>query len=176
MISEAARRTLAMSDRSHTTDTARWPFSSMAFLHFAEFRAVATDQDDPAVLGQLKCCGSTYAGGRARDDVRFAIRGGGVRHVCLRCLSVGPISAQDFASPLAFGPGADLADPSGRDSRIFVGKAGGVTLKRSAADDKIAWQGALLSVQPQIRLTRSFDQRSDNFAEHNDEYAEHYEF
>jgi hypothetical protein len=34
------------------------------------------------------------------------------------------------------------------------------------ADDKIAWQSVLLSVQPRIRLIRSFDQRSDNFAEH----------
>jgi hypothetical protein len=30
----------------------------------------------------------------------------------------------------------------------MVAKAGGVTLKRNAADDKIAWQGVLLSVQP----------------------------
>jgi hypothetical protein len=28
------------------------------------------------------------------------------------------------------------------------------------ANQKIAWQGVLLSVQPRIRLTRSFDQRS----------------
>jgi hypothetical protein len=42
-----------------------------------------------------------------------------------------------------------------------------VTHKRNAADDKIAWQGVLLSVPPRIRLTRSFYQRSDNFAEHN---------
>ena len=29
--------------------------------------------------------------------------------------------------------------------------------------DKIAWQGVLLSVQPRIRLTRSFDQRSHTY-------------
>jgi hypothetical protein len=37
MISEAARRTLARSDRSHTTDTACWPFCSMIFCTSASF-------------------------------------------------------------------------------------------------------------------------------------------
>ena len=31
---------------------------------------------------------------------------------------------------------------------------------KNDAGDKIAWQGVLLSIQPRIRLTRSFDQRS----------------
>jgi len=30
-------------------------------------------------------------------------------------------------------------------------------------DNKIAWQGTLISVQPRIRLTRSFDQRSHSY-------------
>jgi hypothetical protein len=38
-----------------------------------------------------------------------------------------------------------------------------VTLPRNDAGDKIAWQGVLLSVQPRIRLTRSFDQRSHTY-------------
>jgi hypothetical protein len=42
-------------------------------LHLAELSAVAADQDDPAVLGQLKCREATYAGSRAGDDVRLAI-------------------------------------------------------------------------------------------------------
>lgn len=33
-------------------------------------------------------------------------------------------------------------------------------LLKNDAGNKIAWQGVLLSVQPRIRLTRSFDQRS----------------
>jgi hypothetical protein len=35
-----------------------------------------------------------------------------------------------------------------------------MTLSRNSEREKIAWQGVLLSVQPRIRLTRSFDQRS----------------
>jgi hypothetical protein len=35
-----------------------------------------------------------------------------------------------------------------------------VKLARNGSGDKIAWEGGLLSVQPRIRLTRSFDQRS----------------
>ena len=35
-----------------------------------------------------------------------------------------------------------------------------MTLPRNDAGGKIQWQGVLLSVQPRIRLTRSFDQRS----------------
>ena len=30
-------------------------------------------------------------------------------------------------------------------------------------DEKIAWRGTLISVQPRIRLTRSFDQRSYSY-------------
>ena len=37
-----------------------------------------------------------------------------------------------------------------------------MTLSRNDAGDKIAWQGVSLSVQPRIRLTRSFDRRSHN--------------
>jgi hypothetical protein len=33
----------------------------------------------------------------------------------------------------------------------------------SGADSKIAWEGEVLSVQPRIRLTRSFDQRSHSY-------------
>jgi len=36
-------------------------------------------------------------------------------------------------------------------------------LLKNDAGDKIAWQGVLLSVQPRIRLTRSFDQRSHTY-------------
>jgi hypothetical protein len=36
-------------------------------------------------------------------------------------------------------------------------------LPKNDAGDKIAWQGVLLSVQPRIRLTRSFDQRSHTY-------------
>lgn len=36
-------------------------------------------------------------------------------------------------------------------------------LSRNESGDKIAWQGLLLSVQPRIRLTRSFDQRSHTY-------------
>ncbi len=36
-------------------------------------------------------------------------------------------------------------------------------LARNDSGDKIAWQGGLLSVQPRIRLTRSFDQRSHTY-------------
>ena len=43
------------------------------FLHLVELAAVAADQDDRAVLGQLECRGAAYAGGRAGDDVRLAI-------------------------------------------------------------------------------------------------------
>jgi hypothetical protein len=38
-----------------------------------------------------------------------------------------------------------------------------VTLPRNHAGEKIGWQGMLLSVQPRIRLTRSFDQRSHTY-------------
>ncbi len=38
-----------------------------------------------------------------------------------------------------------------------------MTLHRNDAGEKIAWQGVLLSVQPRIRLTRSFDQRSHTY-------------
>jgi hypothetical protein len=38
-----------------------------------------------------------------------------------------------------------------------------VTLARNDAGGKIPWQGVLLSVQPRIRLTRSFDQRSHTY-------------
>jgi hypothetical protein len=38
-----------------------------------------------------------------------------------------------------------------------------VTLPRNDAGGKIPWQGVLLSVQPRIRLTRSFDQRSHTY-------------
>ena len=36
-------------------------------------------------------------------------------------------------------------------------------LARNDSGDKIAWQGGLLSVQPRIRLPRSFDQRSHTY-------------
>ena len=38
-----------------------------------------------------------------------------------------------------------------------------MTIPRNDAGEKIAWQGVLLSVQPRIRLTRSFDQRSHTY-------------
>jgi len=38
-----------------------------------------------------------------------------------------------------------------------------MTLSRNSEHEKIAWQGLLLSVQPRIRLTRSFDQRSHTY-------------
>lgn len=38
-----------------------------------------------------------------------------------------------------------------------------MTLSKSSEDKKIVWQGVLLSVQPRIRLTRSFDQRSHTY-------------
>lgn len=38
-----------------------------------------------------------------------------------------------------------------------------MTLPKNDAGGKIAWQGVLLSVQPRIRLTRSFDQRSHTY-------------
>jgi hypothetical protein len=38
-----------------------------------------------------------------------------------------------------------------------------VKLSRNGSGDKVAWQGGLLSVQPRIRLTRSFDQRSHTY-------------
>jgi len=38
-----------------------------------------------------------------------------------------------------------------------------MTLSRNSEREKIAWQGLLLSVQPRIRLTRSFDQRSHTY-------------
>ncbi len=42
-------------------------------LHLVELAAVATDQDDRAVLGQLESREATYAGGRAGNDVRLAL-------------------------------------------------------------------------------------------------------
>ena len=36
-------------------------------------------------------------------------------------------------------------------------------LSRNGSADRIAWQGGLLFVQPRIRLTRSFDQRSHSY-------------
>ena len=36
-------------------------------------------------------------------------------------------------------------------------------LARNGSGDKLAWQGELLSVQPRIRLTRSFDQSSHTY-------------
>src|SRR5262249_1488985 len=41
-------------------------------LHLVELSAVAADQDDRAVPGQLECRATPYAGGRAGDDVRLA--------------------------------------------------------------------------------------------------------
>lgn len=38
-----------------------------------------------------------------------------------------------------------------------------MTPPRNDAGEKIAWQGVVLSVQPRIRLTRSFDQRSHTY-------------
>jgi hypothetical protein len=38
-----------------------------------------------------------------------------------------------------------------------------VTLPSNDAGEKIPWRGVLLSVQPRIRLTRSFDQRSHTY-------------
>ena len=38
-----------------------------------------------------------------------------------------------------------------------------MTLLRNSEGEKTAWQGVLLSVQPRIRLTRSFDQRSHTY-------------
>lgn len=51
----------------------------------------------------------------------------------------------------------------GLPSRIQLAEACGVTLLRNHAGEKIDWQGVLLSVQPRIRLTRSFDQRSHTY-------------
>jgi len=38
-----------------------------------------------------------------------------------------------------------------------------VNVSRNNSGEKLAWQGVLLSVQPRIRLTRSFDQRSHTY-------------
>ena len=38
-----------------------------------------------------------------------------------------------------------------------------MTLSKNSEGKKIAWHGVLLSVQPRIRLTRSFDQRSHTY-------------
>ena len=38
-----------------------------------------------------------------------------------------------------------------------------MTLSKNSEGKKIVWQGVLLSVQPRIRLTRSFDQRSHTY-------------
>lgn len=38
-----------------------------------------------------------------------------------------------------------------------------MTLLMKDSGQKVAWQGVLLSVQPRIRLTRSFDQRSHTY-------------
>ena len=38
-----------------------------------------------------------------------------------------------------------------------------MTLSRKDWADQMTWQGVLLSVQPRIRLTRSFDQRSHTY-------------
>jgi hypothetical protein len=38
-----------------------------------------------------------------------------------------------------------------------------MTLSTNSEREKIGWQGELLSVQPRIRLTRSFDQRSHTY-------------
>ncbi len=38
-----------------------------------------------------------------------------------------------------------------------------MTLSRNSEGEKIPWRGVLLSVQPRIRLTRSFDQRSHTY-------------
>jgi hypothetical protein len=51
----------------------------------------------------------------------------------------------------------------GLASRIQSAEACGMKLLKNDAGDKIAWQGVLLSVQPRIRLTRSFDQRSHTY-------------
>jgi hypothetical protein len=45
-------------------------------------------------------------------------------------------------------------------SRIQIAETCGVTPSKNSEDKKIMWQGVLLSVQPRIRLNRSFDQRS----------------
>ncbi len=51
-------------------------------------------------------------------------------------------------------------DPGRTASRI---QACGLTLSMNDHGEKTAWQGVLLSVQPRIRLTRSFDQRSHTY-------------
>ena len=38
-----------------------------------------------------------------------------------------------------------------------------MTLSKNSESEKIVWHGVLLSVQPRIRLTRSFDQRSHTY-------------
>jgi hypothetical protein len=53
---------------SHTSETARnrvLPFLLDGLLYFVELLAIAADQDERAVLGQLECREATYAGGRA---------------------------------------------------------------------------------------------------------------
>jgi hypothetical protein len=48
-------------------------------------------------------------------------------------------------------------------SRIQFGKTCGLTSPRRNAVEKIPWHGLLTSVQPRIRLGRSFDQRSHTY-------------
>ena len=49
------------------------------------------------------------------------------------------------------------------NTRAQVGKARGVTLSGSNEGGKIPWHGVLISIQPRIRLSRSFDQRSHTY-------------
>jgi len=48
-------------------------------------------------------------------------------------------------------------------SRVWIAEAVSVKVSRNDSREKLAWQGVLLSVQPGIRLTRSFDQRSHSY-------------
>ena len=109
MMSATAHRTLAGSDKSHTTDTARWPFFSMVFctsLSFALSRPTKTT---------MPCLANSNAVARPMPEVgpvttyAFAIQRDGVRHVHLR----GRVCRPDFSDELCFGAGIGWgADPA----------------------------------------------------------------
>jgi hypothetical protein len=57
----------------------------------------------------------------------------------------------------------DLARESLRFLRLGTRSGSALTLSKSTGVEKIPWQGVLISVQPRIRLGRSFDQRSHTY-------------
>ena len=38
-----------------------------------------------------------------------------------------------------------------------------MTVSKSSGSEKISWEGVLISIQPRIRLGRSFDQRAHTY-------------